>query len=397
MANILIAWEFGAGFGHLRHHHPFIESLIEKGHVVTLVSKDIDVLRLFDFPESLKILPCPSINDSEMKPEVIACIASIWMSKGYSDSEKLRTLINCWKNIFDLTQPDLILFDFAPTALLAARDYEVKKVVIGSGFSELEPEIPCQVLSPWVHNIDEIVSKHESYVVAVINKLLIDKNDSIQYLGDLFDVDLTLLTTIPELDFYQRNLKNTIYLRPENILFQSHEVQWENNGRPKVFVYLKAYANSTKIIVNALLSLELDVIFCCPGLNERLINRFHRESFQVFRHSVHLEPLLQSAALIINHAGKGLVTEALLAGIPQLLSPFQIEQGITSEMLEKLGVGLTLPRVVTIHQTKKIIRSLIEQPAYAKAARRVSDDYDGSSKLSSYQHAVDRVLALIKT
>lgn len=395
MANILIVWEFGGGVGHLSHLYPFVEPLIKKGHDVILVTKDLGSVSLFDFPGSLKVLPCPFIKEPEQKPEIVACIASIWMRRGYGDVDKLKALINSWRAVFDLTQPDLIFFDFAPTALLAARNLDVKKVVIGSGFGELEFNKPCRVLSPWVNNIDAIAMRHEASVVDVINQCLSGENDSIKFVSDLYDVDLTLMTTIPELDHCQRNSKNTLYLRPQNNIFELREVMWANNGRPKIFVYLKSHVKTSKLIVNALFPLEFDVIFCCPGLDDRLVNKFQRQNFQVFSHPVHIAPLLQSADLIINHASKEMVTEALLAGIPQLVVPSQIEQLETSVMVEKLGIGMRLHPGSSLQQTQQFIKRLLEQPVYAIASGHISDYYAGSSKLSSYQQAVERVQALI--
>src|SRR5439155_3039499 len=60
--------------------------------------------------------------------------ASILSDVGFGDDKALGVLACAWRNLYKLTNPDLIVFDHSPTALLAARGMAARKLVLGVGF-----------------------------------------------------------------------------------------------------------------------------------------------------------------------------------------------------------------------------------------------------------------------
>jgi UDP-N-acetylglucosamine:LPS N-acetylglucosamine transferase len=53
-----------------------------------------------------------------------------------------------------------------------------------------------------------------------------------------------------------------------------------------------------------------------------------------------LSAILRDCDLVISHAGNGTVAATLLAGIPQLLLPTQLEQMLLSRRVVELGAGM---------------------------------------------------------
>ena len=47
--------------------------------------------------------------------------ADLLMHGGYAAPDALRGLMTGWRDVLDRTTPDLLIADFAPTAMLAAR------------------------------------------------------------------------------------------------------------------------------------------------------------------------------------------------------------------------------------------------------------------------------------
>ncbi|WP_415893767.1 glycosyltransferase [Neptuniibacter sp. PT8_73] len=396
MANILVAWEFGGGLGHLTHLAPFITTLIERGHQVTLVTKGLGVLYRFEFPEELKVLPVPYALTSEDKPKATACIASILMQYGYSNRYALEQMVKSWRSIFDLVKPDLLICDYAPTALIAANKMDCKKVIIGSGFAELKPGLPCRILTPWVDGIESIAVRHEGKVVQTVNKILDPERKTIKYLGDLFSSNFLLMTTLPELDHYQRDRSTTYYIESvKNNLFTA-KANWAENGKPKVFAYLKAHAKNTGIMIRVLAESGFDVICCCNGLAKLNIPSDIHSKIQLLDYPVDLSELLKTADIVVNHASKELVAESLSKGKPQLVLPAQLEQVENTRLIEKLNIGLNVPPQSSPQDILITLRRLLDEPKYRLAAEAIAERNATKATMHSYMDGVRAIENLLK-
>lgn len=391
MANILVAWEFGGGLGHLSHLAPFINSLISLGHRVVLATREATHLDLFNFPDSLIILPTPQVNLRTQQKHVNANITSILMPLGYGDPAALKGMVKGWQGIIELANPDLIIFDYAPTALLAAKETNCKKVVIGSGFAELLPNSNTNILSPWVDGIEKIAMQHERQIVRNVNSVCrwMDVQE-IAFFSDLFRSDLTLLATLPELDPYKRDSLQALYLVQEKTLTHKKKIFWQDNGKPKVFVYLKRNARNTAVIMEALQQSDLDVICCCPNSSVE-----SKGGMQVFSEPVELAPILPSADCLINHASKELVCEGLCYGVPQIVAPAQLEQVDNGRRMEILGVGIVLPKVSTIKNVRLALDDVLSREEYKNNAQQIANNYAQSTLFYSVNDVVKRIEQLI--
>ncbi|WP_271273456.1 glycosyltransferase [Aliamphritea hakodatensis] len=350
---------------------------------------------MFGFSGKLRVLQCPYILDQNSRPEVTACLGSILLGRGYAAPQTLQALLQSWHSMFDLVKPDLVMFDYAPTPLIASKGYSFKKVLVGSGFAELKPDLPCRVLLPWSVHAKRDAAQHESHVVDVINSILLPDTKPVKYISDLFNADLTLLTTLPELDHYQRDPDKTLYIKPDPHNQNFQRVAWKDKGKPKVFVYLKAQVQATKSVIYALQNLNYDVICCCPDMTDKVRNRISTENLRVFSQPVYAGELIETADLVINHASKELVYETLLAGAPQLVCPSQLEQTETSRMIEQLGVGVTLPRAASVEQTMYLIMSVIGNASFRQASQLIAGRYKNSTRLFSYSQVIRSVERLV--
>jgi len=102
----------------------------------------------------------------------IPTFAHVLHNNGFSRPEYLHSLGDAWRNILDSVEPDLIVFDHAPTVLLTARTCLAKKVVIGAGFC-CPPDIsPWPHLRIWLPNAPEQLAADEKLVLAHANTVL---------------------------------------------------------------------------------------------------------------------------------------------------------------------------------------------------------------------------------
>src|SRR5690348_15509947 len=129
MATILLAWELGAGLGHLQRLRPLAEELLRRGHRVVASLRDIPragavfggmQVRLLQAPQKLRPPP------DEFKPPLT--LPHILHNTGFGDDMELAALAGAWRNLLELVRPDAVVFDHSPTALLASRGLPHKRV-----------------------------------------------------------------------------------------------------------------------------------------------------------------------------------------------------------------------------------------------------------------------------
>ena len=104
--------------------------------------------------------------------------------------------------------------------------------------------------------------------------------------------------------------------------------------------------------------------------------------------------LLPRASAVVHQGGAGTTGQALKAGVPMVVVPFNYDQHDNAARLQRLGVGLTIERKRyeggTVAQS---LSRLLSQPAYMERAFRVGElvrSEDGTVR------AVDEILSTIK-
>jgi len=396
MANIVVAWELGAGLGHLSRLAIIINRLEALGHNLTLVLNDPTNLDVVKLPASLLVLPAPSFKTPPAKKQPTVSLPCILQTRGFQGPKVLRGMVRSWHGIFQVTKPDLLIFDYAPTALLAARGLSCSKVIIGSGFAELEPGIPCEMMRTDLKEAPRMTTMMEARVVEVTN-FICDELDypKVKYLSDLYQNDLALITTLPELDQYKRNPEKSLYLDLDNKSENNAYLPWRNLNGKRIFVYLKIGHNGTIETLDALVELKQDVVCYCAEAPARLIEAYRRKGLQMSSEPLDTMRQLTNADLIISHGGKGLISEGLLSGVPLLLLPTQMEQRMNASKVKALGAGLSAGAKISPQIIKKMIKRLLDEEEYKLNAQNVAARYEGGQHLSSPDRMIERIVELI--
>lgn len=90
----------------------------------------------------------------------------------------------------------------------------------------------------------------------------------------------------------------------------------------------------------------------------------------IHRPYVPLSLLLPRSAALIHHGGIGTLTQALAAGIPQLIVPMAFDQFDNGDRVRRLGVGLTLsPNRFTPARAARCLNRLLLSPQVAQRCR----------------------------
>ena len=151
MATILFTWELGGGLGHLVNLMPLAQAMSRKGHRVYAAVQDVPkaarIFRGFD----IAYLQAPTkFHDSPNAIMPPRTFAHILHNRGFGELDELRAMAGTWRNLLEMTRPDLVVFDHSPTALLAARGLVAKKALIGTGFFCPLDEYAMADLRPWL-------------------------------------------------------------------------------------------------------------------------------------------------------------------------------------------------------------------------------------------------------
>ena len=206
MARILITWELGEGLGHLT---PFVgigRRLVAAGHELYLAARDLSrVESLFgDMPIGLLQAPI-KLGQRTGAINPAFTFAHVMHNTGFGDEAELAALCRAWQSIYDHVQPDLVLFEHSPTALLASQARSFRRVLIGNGFCCPADVSPLPNFRNWLPQIDRDLAQDEAYVVANMNAVSRRwRAPTLDYVAQLFrQVDATLLCTISELDAFR--------------------------------------------------------------------------------------------------------------------------------------------------------------------------------------------------
>ncbi len=119
MAKILFTWELGGGLGHVVPYLGVIAGLQRRGHRVTFALRDPTRASALLAPRGVRCLPAPIRTRPITRRVVLMCtFADILYNCGFDEPDLLRGLVEAWRGLFELTKPDMVVFDHSPTALL---------------------------------------------------------------------------------------------------------------------------------------------------------------------------------------------------------------------------------------------------------------------------------------
>ena len=135
MARIAFAWELGGEFGHAMACAALARMLRARGHEIAFLFRELHQLSFLADISQHAVFQAPvSVREGHKVP-IPASFAEILVGCGYDSGAHLSGLLGGWLALFDRWKPDLVLADFSPTALLAARLRGLRRVSYGNGFA----------------------------------------------------------------------------------------------------------------------------------------------------------------------------------------------------------------------------------------------------------------------
>ena len=341
MANILFTWEIGEGSGHIAHHIGLIKQLEKENHHIFFAARQLNrAYRLFQDTQVI-CLQAPSLSAPPafiINP--VDSYVKILNNSGYCNADNITGMIIAWKNLFDLVRPDLIIFDYSPTAMLAARQYPAKTIHIGTGFycpPNTKPVIGLNSLQGDPQDQQELIH-FEELILSNINQALANlKMKALGQFGDLHQADVRLLLGFRELEHYPNRTDGNyigILTAPPGAV-----PEWPEGKGPRIFMYTKPFSTLPKLL-GILRQKQWPTLIYPDGLGRRLMQHFASPSLKFVEQRLDMDNLGKTADITICNGNFNTTCEFLLAGVPMLLLPLHAEQHIVSRNIVRQGAGL---------------------------------------------------------
>jgi UDP:flavonoid glycosyltransferase YjiC (YdhE family) len=369
MATIALIWELGSDYGHIGRFLPIALELKARGHRPVMILRDISRADEMLGRHGIEYLQAPLwLPPVQGLPAPINFTESLFLF-GFLQPAGLLSVLRAWRAVLALLKPDLLIFDHAPTALLASRGLGLPRLLTGNSFAVPPRRTPLPLYEWW--NPKAGAPQRE---LDCEERLLRNANHALSALGappmtcvaDLYDAEVTHITGAPELDVYGPR-DAACYVGAINALDQGVEPRWPAGPARRVFAYLKPRYMHFDAVVTALARLDASVLVFAPGLARQNMLRLQAANLAFSTEPLRMRSVREQVEMAVCHAG-GMVDVMLQAGRPVFLLPMQMEQTMTSRRVDELGCGLFHIAQQGPRELEKGLKRVFSTPAYAEHA-----------------------------
>lgn len=391
MSRILFAWELGANFGHLSRDVPVAEKLREAGHEVVFAVRDTRVAAEILTPLQFDFIQSPVFLGRVHLSGPPANYAEMLEAEGWCDRIGLRGHLRAWLSVISMGKFEVIIADHAPGALVAAHIAGCVGIAFGNGF-EIPPDVePMPSIRSWQRYTEEHLMASQRRVLADINAVVVELG-GINYprLGEIFSAN-QIFTTFSELDHYGPRI-GACYVGSIHGFRHVEEVSWPLGNGHRVVAYLRPHHQSTVAVMAALEELSVCAICVIPGVDAQLKAKYQSETIAIVETLVALGPLLEHADALIGYASIGVMTEALLKGVPLLMLPTTVEQYMIAKRAEAICAGILIDGVPNRGRIRNAFSSLISEARFKNGARSFAERHMFSTQEYAVNDAVQHII-----
>lgn len=375
MSRILIAWELGSGYGHVDGYVRIAQQLRERGHEVSFALKDLSRAEKLLGEHGFRLIQAPvwlPPRPENLPPanELVGILSGI----GYLDTRALTGMMKGWRFLFDAARPDLVLFDHAPTALLASRGRSFAKAVIGTGFTCWPAIDGLPALNRGVSAAQ--IKQAEEHITEVMNSALDRLGDAspLSTLADLHKEATAFLCTLPALDPFGKYRTNAKYLGLALATQGGAPYRWRRRKPHRIFAYLKYEDPRSRRALHELCNVKGELVVHVPSLDAAEAGRLRAAGANVSMEPLDVQAVMQDCDLVVCHAGHAMTATALLNGCPLLLLPGQTEQLTTARLVAALGMGLHMEPEHGPEHFSQALGQLLGRSDFQKKARAFAQE-----------------------
>ena len=250
---------------------------------------------------------------------------------GFSREARIAEIVAWWRHVIQSRQIAMVIADYAPLALLAARSLNVPSLATGTGYGLP----PWQMTAfPMLRPENNIRLHDEAEMLAHVNRVATRHGlPPLRGLPEVYRASCTLVRTLPFLDPY-RPWRVDGYLPP--VTDVGPVVASE--GR-EVFLYFSTTEMEDPQVVDAVARLPLPRRGYLPGAPAGVAARLASSGMIVETAPVPVADIARRSRLVVNAGQHGILALGLYAGLPQVCLPQHLEQAWHARAAETGGVA----------------------------------------------------------
>lgn len=393
MAHVVFLWEQGEGLGHLVHFVSVIDSLLDDGHEVTFITRELPSAHAVFADRKVRLVQAPLRHQRLLTHiEQPATYAELFLNMGLGDQDILQSLVDTWRDLFNALRPDLFVIDHSPTAVVAARAVAIPKIMAGNGFMIPPLKEPLPQLRYW----DPVPRKRnedvEAHLVKTINGLRgFEHLPTLSSLRELFTGDAEWLFTFRETDHHpERGKRRYMGLFP-NAGF-GDPIEWNPDATVKVFGYLHPFPTIDVVLQHLRLAPSTDTQLYAPEVDKAIRKRYEGPNLRFLDRPAALNTV-GDATFAMTVGNPATSVAALLEGCPVVLFPFTLERHMFCRRIHTLGAGV----LASVRDPKNMVSALeaVKTPDYRRGAQKFAKKYKkytAAEQLAAMQSDLEKLL-----
>lgn len=372
MSRILMTWELGGGYGHLAPLRTLAEPLKARGHTLAIAVRDTQTAGTLLEGTGIAVHQAPA-NLHPTRGLTLLSFPQILLNTCFNQAEELEERVHAWRRLYGEFNPELLICDHSPTALLAAQGLAFPRLPVGYGFVVPPDVTPLPSLRPWLDSDRVELARDEMRALDMVNGVLAKLGAKpLDSLSTLYRTPRQPLFTLEELDNYALMRRNADYWGPL-LAGSGKQPAWPPGEGKRIFVYLRPFP-TLPAFLDCLRETGQPTIIHVPGLAPELRERHAGGKLKFSDDLLDIRAVARQCELAVLHGGHGTLALMLLEGKPLLLLPLQLEMLINAQAAVKLGAALTAPQLKPAGMRMKLER-LLREPDWGAAARRFAERY----------------------
>jgi len=352
----LLAWEMGAGLGHVRRLMVVARAMREQGYDIVIAQRHLHTLADEVRDSGFAVVPIPPQITLAPKDQPFRAMtyADIMAITGYSRPDVLEPLLDAWDGMLRYIRPSIIVGDYCPILPMAARG-RYPFLAFGDGFV-VPPHEPAAF--PDLRAVGEPI-KPVAELTADANALLRKRGQpEAERLGQIVAGDAQVVSTFPELDIYNKH-RSQPASGPLDELPPVRAVPAEG----KMFIYLAADYPQTRKVLQMVADSGVPAEAFIRDAPAQLNSALTKAGIKVHTTPPPLPEKLAEASVVLHHGGMGTLETALAMGCAQLLLPRHLEQSLNARNLKQHKVAETL-NADDVEASKRMITDAVNAAAW---------------------------------
>lgn len=386
MSRVLLAWELGAGYGHVSAMRGVALQLRERGHQCVFAVRETAAAENLRLWEIGPVFQAPRATNSGRAVRLQTSYASLLHNTGFDDSAALAARMRAWQTLIRTLAIDAVAINHAPTAQIVARGLGLPRSSFGSSFCVPPPRTPFPWFQPGRKANLDVLERNEAHVLSVINAGIARMGwTGLPALRNMFDDCPQALLSFSELDTYGPGRESSCLGHPD----YSHGAppQWPDQGGPRLLAYLWS-SPWLQPFLESLRDSSTCALLRIGGVPPEVLRPYARDGLRIATDDVDLGQAVQDCDLMVHAGQDGAASEALLAGKPVMILPTDVEKVLVTQRLLQQGAGATPPRRDSA-AVRRTLDQVIEDSALRANAQKIAARYRGLKRDDILPRAAD--------